>query len=475
MARPTVEIRIAFTNTPFQASSALTWVDVTSRVRTSADGGSPITIRRGRQSELGRIEAGTLNLMLDNRDRTFDPLNTSGAYYPNILPMKRIQVRALWSGVYYYLFTGYIEAWQPTYPGGRDALVQVRASDLFKPIARTTVTVVSIPPGETSNNAVRTALLNIGWPVATDYSATAGKSLVPAGSYANQNTLSYIQQIVESEAGLFYIDGDGTPTFQDRHWRLQNATPLAVFGDRAQGLTVTTLSGAHTSTTTTITVGSAVNFPSYGTVLIDSEKIIYTGTTSNTLTGCTRGALGTTAASHSNGAAVTYQNELLYESLTLAYDETFLYNIVRATRRSGTEQQAEDITSEASYGPRVLTKTDLLLGTDGEVLSYAQWLLYNYKDPIVRPPTLTINGEFSDATIWPHALGRDLSEAIVVRARPPGGGVVDLTVRIEAVTHTIDLDSWRTIWQLSTTTNEDWMTLDSTTRGQLDSTHRLAF
>ena len=47
--------------------------------------------------------------------------------------------------------------------------------------------------------------------------------------------------------------------------------------------------------------------PSSGTVLIDSERITYTAnsTGTDTLSGLTRGADNTTAASHSDGATVT--------------------------------------------------------------------------------------------------------------------------------------------------------------------------
>jgi len=49
----------------------------------------------------------------------------------------------------------------------------------------------------------------------------------------------------------------------------------------------------------------------YATIKIDSEFITYTGITSssNTLTGCTRGAYGTTAATHLSGATVNQYNE----------------------------------------------------------------------------------------------------------------------------------------------------------------------
>lgn len=67
---------------------------------------------------------------------------------------------------------------------------------------------------------------------------------------------------------------------------------------------LTNLSGTHTSSQTTITVVSTTAFPSSGTIQIDSEEITYTGKTSTTFTGCTRGANGTTASFHPDVATV---------------------------------------------------------------------------------------------------------------------------------------------------------------------------
>ena len=66
----------------------------------------------------------------------------------------------------------------------------------------------------------------------------------------------------------------------------------------------TTLSSAIDDDDSTIPVVSTSSFDSTGTIIIDSENITYTGTTSTTFTGATRGAESTTAASHSTGATV---------------------------------------------------------------------------------------------------------------------------------------------------------------------------
>ncbi len=82
---------------------------------------------------------------------------------------------------------------------------------------------------------------------------------------------------------------------------------LGSWGGEDAGAVTTTLNGAINAAVTSITVADASQLPDSGTnfIIIDSEEISYTGVSTNTLTGCTRGVAGTTAASHSDGATVT--------------------------------------------------------------------------------------------------------------------------------------------------------------------------
>ena len=77
------------------------------------------------------------------------------------------------------------------------------------------------------------------------------------------------------------------------------------------------LNASINSTTTDITLIDATSYPYSGAIQIGSEIITYTGSGSNTLTGCTRGAAGTTAASHSQYDAVSYlvPNQTLYHEV----------------------------------------------------------------------------------------------------------------------------------------------------------------
>jgi hypothetical protein len=82
---------------------------------------------------------------------------------------------------------------------------------------------------------------------------------------------------------------------------------LGSWGGEEPGAATTTLNGAINDSTTTIVLTDVSQFPSSGTnfILIGTEEISYTGISTNTLTGVTRGVRNTTAASHSDGATVT--------------------------------------------------------------------------------------------------------------------------------------------------------------------------
>ena len=72
---------------------------------------------------------------------------------------------------------------------------------------------------------------------------------------------------------------------------------------------VTTITGAINDAVTTIPVAATDNLPTEGTIKLGTEEITYTGRSTSSgagnLTGATRGANSTTAASHLYGANLT--------------------------------------------------------------------------------------------------------------------------------------------------------------------------
>lgn len=114
-------VEIAFASDPLAVTP--TWTDVSAYVRTI-----PV-IRHGRTTETGAFSPSTATVVLKNADRRFDPTYTSGPYYPNLLPMKRIRITIEYDSVTYRQFTGFVKAWPQTYEGVLDSSVTLNAVD----------------------------------------------------------------------------------------------------------------------------------------------------------------------------------------------------------------------------------------------------------------------------------------------------------------------------------------------------------
>ncbi len=111
----------------------------------------------------------------------------------------------------------------------------------------------------------------------------------PATSTATAGTATLTYQITSGSATYTVATGWGAGTW----------------GGTTAGSITTTLNGSINSSATSITLTSAASFTASGTIVIDTESITYSGKSTNTLTGCVRGANGTTAAAHTSGATVT--------------------------------------------------------------------------------------------------------------------------------------------------------------------------
>tara|TARA_R100001443_G_scaffold15741_1_gene25526 strand:+ start:155 stop:1090 length:936 start_codon:yes stop_codon:yes gene_type:complete len=153
---------------------------------------------------------------------------------------------------------------------------------------------------------------------------------------------------------------------------------------------------------TEIDLTSASDFDSTGTVYIDNEQITYTGISSNTLTGCTRGANSTTAASHSNGATVTQfdgggiprhvvrskdNNYLVYPFPTKSYQIKFDYY----TFPSDMSAHDDTTTIPARFDPVIVDgATAFVYQYRGETTQY-QLNFARFEQGIKNMQTLLIN------------------------------------------------------------------------------------
>ena len=83
-------------------------------------------------------------------------------------------------------------------------------------------------------------------------------------------------------------------------------SPLRQYPMAAFSIQTSYLSDAINSSVTILPIVNAASYANEGVVTIDFEKIYYTGKTSNSLTGCTRGYDGTAATSHIQYSTASY-------------------------------------------------------------------------------------------------------------------------------------------------------------------------
>jgi hypothetical protein len=103
-----------------------------------------VDISRGRDDELGRVDAGTATITLNNLTRSFDPQIVTG-----LRPMNRWRIRATHNAVTYPLFLGYAESYEQSWPAdGEDAITVVRLVDEFKVLALDTLPAMNPPTAQ---------------------------------------------------------------------------------------------------------------------------------------------------------------------------------------------------------------------------------------------------------------------------------------------------------------------------------------
>jgi len=382
MARPTIRVEIAFTTRPTEAPA---WVDVSNDVRS-------VETNRGRNIELDTIEAGTGTVVVDNRDRRFDPTNSAGPYYGYLVPMRRIRISAVWEGITYPIFTGYVERWPLTYRGF-DATVEVPIVDGFKPLNLALLNTSYAQ--ERSGSRVNHVLDDAGWttgqswllgssvngvlgsttivgPVG-DREVLTGSIDMQASTLTNESALTHLQNVAETEDGLLFIGKEGQVVFYDR---------------------------------------KRPYLPPYDT------------------------------------AAVTFgdgDGELPFSDVELSNDDAMLYNEVRVTRQGGTAQMAQDTNAQLEYFRRTLTRSGLLFTTDASALGLAYTWLGRYKAPYVRASKLLFEAPLPDE-LWPALLKRELGDRIAVKFQPPGGGDrIEREVLVQGISHRVTDEDWEIV------------------------------
>jgi len=223
LANETICCRIAFESAPYAATPA--WTDVTSDLR-------GISIKKGRQHALDRMEAATAIITLGNEHYNYYPNNAIGDYYPDVLPGKRLNIMMVYNAVY-EIFTGYITDYTPDWltKAGMGAIMRITAVGVIGNLARLLMNDAGFS-AEISGTRVDNVLDKLSSNIGRDL-ATGQSTMQATGTQVNVNALSHLAVVQQSELGIVFEAGDGDVQFHDRHTRLKSpyTTSQAIFSD----------------------------------------------------------------------------------------------------------------------------------------------------------------------------------------------------------------------------------------------------
>lgn len=174
---------------------------------------------------------------------------------------------------------------------------------------------------------------------------------LPAG------TIDLLDQVVRTGTGQNQQDININRISESTYSTIPNKNaqgrPIQVWINRQSGednATTATLSASINDSVTTIPVNGITQLASAGFVKIGSETISYSAIDGNNLVYCARGQNGTTAASHTSGAALTNQNlpciniwPVPNQGSTGNPYYTFVYWRMRRVQDAGSGTRTQDI------------------------------------------------------------------------------------------------------------------------------------
>ncbi|MEV0149113.1 MULTISPECIES: hypothetical protein [unclassified Nonomuraea] len=177
------------------------------------------------------------------------------------------------------------------------------------------------------------------------------------------------------------------------------------------------------------------------------------------------------------GAGGAAKGRLPYHDVGISYDRQQMANLVRITRVGGAAAQvASDEDSRAEYRTKTYEREDLVMQSDAEALSAAQWILSVSREPELRFNTLVIRAERDPLALFPQVLAREIGDRIVVERLPVGGGeTVVREVFVRGVEHEIrglatNEPRWETSWVLQAAAKAgNFWTLGHPQLGRVDS------
>jgi hypothetical protein len=173
-----------------------------------------VSTSRGKNQALDRIDAGQLNLVVDNFDRLFDPLYDDGFYFGQLIPGKEIRISCNGFPVIY----GFVDDLDIAYEPSNRSVVSFQAAD-----ALSNLTINNLPevlPDVELSGARITRILDlpeVAWPTDKRSIDTGNSFMSDTDISEGTQAVAYLQLVATSEAGEVFVSKDGKFVFKARN------------------------------------------------------------------------------------------------------------------------------------------------------------------------------------------------------------------------------------------------------------------
>jgi hypothetical protein len=169
---------------------------------------------RGKSQALDRIDAGTINIILDNSDREFDPLNPNSFYFGQLIPGREVRVSCNGFPVIY----GFVDDLDIAYQPNNRSVVSIQSSDALSTLTINNLPAVSVPAELSGARVTRVLdLPEVAWPTDKRSIDTGNSQLSDVDITEGTQTVSYLQLVATSEAGEVFVSKDGKFVFKARN------------------------------------------------------------------------------------------------------------------------------------------------------------------------------------------------------------------------------------------------------------------
>jgi hypothetical protein len=318
-----------------------------------------LSTARGKNQALERIDAGQLNIVVDNSDRLFDPLYEDGFFFGQLIPGKELRVSCNGLPVIY----AFINDLNISYEPSKRSVVSFEATDALTNLTKNNLPEV-LPDVELSGARI-TRILDlpeVDWP-SDRRSVDAGNSFMSDTEISEgTQAISYLQLVATSEAGEVFVSKDGKFVFKAR-----NSPPgkiVFIFTDEP------------------LAVIDPEDIPPPGSDLFVEIPF--------------------------NDLSVVYGTEELYNRIILTNDFPLFPE----------EAFAEDAQSQLVYGPRSYTVNGLLNNDPQDLDFLADFLLARFKEPQYRFNSLSVILDTLNEKVQGRFLELEIGNIVKVKFTP---------------------------------------------------------